>query len=63
MVSQPCALAPPVLDVSVPALPLLSVQQRFSSSPRGSVFVTGFFSSLVSPEKDFLEINSYPAEL
>lgn len=42
VLNQPCALAPPVLDVSVPALPLLAVQQRFSSSPRGSIFVTGF---------------------
>lgn len=56
LVNQPCALAPPVLDVSVPALPLLAVRQRFSARPRGSIFVTGFLSNPVSPEKDFLEI-------
>lgn len=56
VVNQPCSLAPPVLDVSVPALLLLAVQQRFSSSARGSVFVTGFPSNPVTPEKDFFEI-------
>lgn len=56
MVNQPCALAPPVLDVSVPALPLLALQQRFSASPRGLAFVTGFLSSPVSLEKDFYRI-------
>lgn len=63
VVNQPCALAPPVLDVSVSALSLLAVQQRFSCSPRGSVFVTGFLSNPVTPKKAFFEIKSYIAVL